>query len=102
MDITDAYNTMLFAAPCPDGTRGSAIWDMFRPIDTPIVRKFMREHCGFEGPDDPIHSQSIYFSPDLLECLFKKYGVRPITFRQYPGDIVLIPAYYAHQVRRLC
>jgi lysine-specific demethylase 3 len=99
MDITDAYNELLFAAKCPDGTPGCADWDLFRPEDAFFVRKFIREECGFQGPEDPIHSQSIYLTRELLERLFKKYGVRPITIRQYQGEIVFIPAYCAHQVR---
>jgi lysine-specific demethylase 3 len=98
MDITDAYNVMLSAAECPDGKPGFAEWTFLRAKDACLFRKFMMEECGFEGPEDVIHSQTINLTPDLLERLFTKYGVRPITVAQYPGDIVFIPAYCAHQV----
>jgi hypothetical protein len=102
MDITDAYNLLLFAAKCPDGTPGYAVWYLFRAEDACLLRKFTVEECGFQGPEDSIHSQSINLTPDLLERFFNKYDVRPVTIHQYPGDIVLIPAYCAHQVYPLC
>jgi lysine-specific demethylase 3 len=98
MDITDAYNQLLFAAKCPDGTPGYALWILIRPEDAFLVRKFLRDKCGFEGPEDPIHSQAVDLTPDLIERLYKDCGVRPFMVRQYPGDIVFIPAYCAHQV----
>ena len=98
MDITDAYNVMLSAAKCPDGMPGFAEWTFLRANDACLFRKFMAEECGFEGPEDVIHSQTINLTPDLRERLFTKYGVRPITVALYPGDIVFIPAYCAHQV----
>jgi lysine-specific demethylase 3 len=102
MDVTDAYNEMLYAADCPDGTPGFAIWHLFAAKDAPLLRKFLIEDCGFKGPGDPIHSQSIYLDPDLLARLFEKYGIRPYTIYQYPGDIVFIPSYCAHQVSPFC
>jgi hypothetical protein len=98
MDITDAYNLLLFAAKCPDGTPGYAVWYLFRTEDACLLRKFIVEECGLQGAEDSVHSQSVNMTPDLLEHLYKKYGVRPVTIHQYPGDIVLIPAYCAHQV----
>jgi lysine-specific demethylase 3 len=98
MDITDAFNELLFAAKCHDGSPGYALWDFFRPEDAFLLRKFIWEECGFGGPGDPIHSQSINFTPDLRERAFKKYGICPMMIRQYAGDIVFIPAYCAHQV----
>ena len=101
MDITDAYNEMLYAAKCPDGSPGFAIWDIWDATDTFLLRKCLREKCGWQNAEDIIHSQSIYVTPDLIEYGYKKYGIRPYTFHQYPGDIVLIPAHSPHQVRHL-
>ena len=98
MDVTDAFNELLFAAKCHDGSPGYALWDFFRPEDAFLLREFMWEECGFKGPGDPVHSQSINFTPDLCERAFKKYGICPMTIRQYAGDIIFIPAYCAHQV----
>jgi lysine-specific demethylase 3 len=98
MDITDATNIMLYAANCRDGRPGYAVWHIFRAIDAFLLRKFIREYCGFIGPGDPIHSQTVYLTPDLLELLFRIYGIRPYTIYHYPNQVVYIPAYCAHQV----
>jgi len=98
MDVTDALNRMLWAANSSDGERGCAKWEIFDAIHAPLLRKFLVEH-GFTGLGDCIHSQRIYLTPHLLKCLFEKYRIRPYTIVQYPGDIVFIPAYCAHQVR---
>lgn len=98
MDMTDAYNVMQFAAKCLDGKPGYALWHIFEAKDAFLLRKFLREACGFTGYGDPIHSQTVYLTPQLLKTLFTTYGVRPFTIHQYPGDIVFIPAYCAHQV----
>jgi hypothetical protein len=98
MDLTDAVNMMLSAAIGSDGKPGPALWHLFDAADAPLLRKFIREYCGFKGPGDPIHSQTTYLNPDQLELLFRTYGIRPYTFYQYPGQVVFIPAYCAHQV----
>jgi JmjC domain, hydroxylase len=97
MDVTDALNRMLWAAKSPDGEPGCTKWEIFDAIDAALLRKFLIE-CGIMGPGDPIHSQMVYLTPHLLKLLFEKYGIRPYTIFQYPGDVVLIPAYCAHQV----
>jgi hypothetical protein len=99
MDLTDALNRMLWAAKSPDSEPGYAKWEIFDAIDAPLLRKFLVECHSSTGLGDPVHSQSIYLTPHLLKRLFEKYGIRPYTIFQFPGDVVLIPAYCAHQVR---
>jgi hypothetical protein len=69
--------------------------------DAALLRKFIIEECAFTGPGDPIHSQHIYLTPELLRRLFEKYGIRPYGVHQYPGEAVFIPAYCAHQVANM-
>jgi hypothetical protein len=97
-DLTDAVNVMLWAAPLPDGKPGCAVWHIFSAEASSSLRTFMRNHLGFDQPGDPIHSQSIYLTPGMLDTLAKKYTVRPFTIWQHPGEAVFIPAGCAHQV----
>src|SRR5215471_15649293 len=53
---------------------------------------------GFDQPGDPIHSQSIYLTPRMLDTLATKYAIHPFTILQHPGEAVFIPAGCAHQV----
>ena len=100
-DLTDAVNIMLWAAKNADGTPGCALWHIFPATALAFLRKFLIEVCGFTGPGDPIHSQLIYLTPDLLQHFFEQYRILPYTVRQYPGEAVFIPAYCAHQVANL-
>ena len=98
MDLTDAVNIMLWAAPLPDGRPGCALWHIF-PADTSSrIRTFMKNEGQFNEPGDPIHSQSMYLTPGMLDILAVKYSVHPFTISQYPGEAVFIPAGCAHQV----
>jgi JmjC domain, hydroxylase len=99
MDITQALNVMFWAANLPDGQIGYAVWHIFRASDASKVREFLRKHAGFKGPGDPIHSQTIYLSPKLLQLLFDLYAIKPFTIHQRPGEAVFIPVGCAHQVR---
>jgi len=92
---------MLWAAKCKDGQPGYALWHIFPATAAALLRKFLIEDCGFVGPGDPVHSQLLYPTPNLLRRLFDKYGILPYTVRQYPGDAVFIPAYCTHQVANL-
>jgi hypothetical protein len=98
MDMADAVNIMLWAGPLPDGKPGFAIWQIYPPEVSPILRKFLVEEGVFEGPGDPIHSQTINMTPTLLRRLWDRYRVRPYIYYQYPGEAVFIPAKSAHQV----
>jgi JmjC domain, hydroxylase len=99
LDVTDALNILLWAANLEDGKAGHAVWDLFSPDDLPKLREFCWKIVGFKGPGDPVHSQTIYLTPTLLQLLFDTYGVRPFRIYQYQGEAVFIPAGYAHQVR---
>jgi hypothetical protein len=101
MDLTDALNKMLWAAKSRDGKPGCALWHIFSATDVFLLRKFFIEDCGFTGPGDPVHSQMVYVNPDMRKRLRVKYGIRPHTVYQYPGDVVFIPAYCPHQVSHL-
>ena len=98
MDLTDAQNIMLFAADFSDETPGVADWDLFSPEDADAIRKFLRTDCGFQGLEDPIHSQTVYLTPVMLDILWKKYGVKPYKIAQRTKQSVCIPAGCAHQV----
>jgi lysine-specific demethylase 3 len=92
---------MLWAASLEDDKIGYAVWDLFSPGDLPKLREFLWKIVGFKGLGDPIHSQTIYLTPKLLQLLFDNFGVRPYRVYQRPGEAVFIPAGYAHQVRRI-
>ena len=47
---------------------------------------------------DPIHDQSWYLNNELLERLYKEYGVQGWAITQCWGDAVFIPAGAPHQV----
>ncbi|GBE89655.1 hypothetical protein SCP_1603190 [Sparassis crispa] len=96
MDVTDAVNIMLWAASNHDGKAGSALWHIFPASSVAVLRNFLREH-GFTALGDPIHSQSMYLTPGLLDLL-ATYGVRPYVIHQHPGQAVFIPAGCPHQV----
>jgi lysine-specific demethylase 3 len=98
MDLTDAVNLMVWSGKGGDGQPGYALWHIFDATATPLLRKYICEKLGFEGPGDPIHSQTVYLTPEDIEILATKYGVQPYTIRQYPGDAVFIPALSPHQV----
>jgi lysine-specific demethylase 3 len=38
MDIADAFNVMVYATDCEDGTPGYAVWDLFRAEDSDKIR----------------------------------------------------------------
>ena len=99
MDLTNVVNIMLWAADPPDGGPNYAVWDLFSPEDSSIVRKFLKEVAGFKGEGDPIHSQTICMTPTLLKLLWETYGVRSYRIYQRVGEAVYIPAGCAHQVR---
>lgn len=99
MDLTDAVNLMVWAGKGRDGQPGYALWHIFDASATSLLRQYIYEKLGFEGPGDPIHSQTVYLTPKDIEILATEYGVQAYTIRQYPGDSVFIPAHCAHQVR---
>jgi hypothetical protein len=98
MDITDAVNLMLWAADSGDGATGYALWHIFSASASCILHKFLIEEQGAMEYGDPIHSQAVYLTPDMLQRLYNQHGIRPYTIYQRQGDAVYIPAYCAHQV----
>ncbi|TFK56251.1 Clavaminate synthase-like protein [Heliocybe sulcata] len=101
MDMADALNVMTHAAPCPDGTPGMAVWDLYRAEDADALRKFLRKKFKGTFQNDPIHSQTVYLDSASREELYKSYGVQSYRVYQKPGEAVFIPAGCAHQVCNL-
>lgn len=100
MDMADAVNVMLYAAPRQDGSPGCAVWDIYRAGDAKKIRQFLHEKFGF-SKTDPIHSQHYYLDSDLRRELFEQQGVKSWRIYQKPGEAVFIPAGCAHQVCNL-
>lgn len=50
MDMADAFNVMLHAEPCKDGTEGYAVWDLYRAEDSDKIRAFLKKKFGFGQP----------------------------------------------------
>ena len=127
MDMADALNIMTYAAPCPDGSPGCAVWDLFRAEDSDKLRTFLNKRFapgkgeGLSGAapavtgngkraaagqghdwgtavNDPIHGQQFYLDEVLKAALFEETGVKSYRFYQRPGEAVFIPAGCAHQV----
>ena len=103
LDVADAVNVMVYAGKHISGVDGYATWQIFSPDDTPYIRKYLRErHPNLKAmAGDPIHNQSIYLTPDMLDDLATEYHVCPYVVRQRVGEAVFIPAGSAHQVVRL-
>ncbi|EMD40603.1 hypothetical protein CERSUDRAFT_80259 [Gelatoporia subvermispora B] len=101
MDMADAVNVMLYAAPMPDGRPGCAAWDIFRAEDTAKLRKFLRRKFKGQYQHDPIHSQSFFLDSVAREELYRDTGIRSHRIYQHPGEAVFIPAGCAHQVCNL-
>ncbi|KAA1480127.1 hypothetical protein DENSPDRAFT_753043, partial [Dentipellis sp. KUC8613] len=99
-DLTDAVNVMAHASVSPCGGSSGARWVIFHRNDAPVLSKLLRESSRFrfEGPGDPIHSQSIYLTPGDLQFLHDAHGITAYVFIQQPGDAVFIPAGSPHQV----
>jgi len=122
MDMADAFNVMIYASNCADGTPGYAVWDLFRAEDSDKIREFLRKKFApgsaamSNGQQqtqaekaaalqiqaiavhDPIHSQQFYLDVELRKELWNEYGVKSYRIYQRPGDGVFIPAGCAHQV----
>ncbi|KZP03476.1 hypothetical protein FIBSPDRAFT_691872, partial [Athelia psychrophila] len=81
-----------------DGSNGYALWHIFTAEDTLVLRQFLQDEDIYHEAGDPIHSQSIFLTQELLEHLDRKRGIQPYAIKQYMGDAVFIPAGCAHQV----
>ncbi|KAM0747833.1 hypothetical protein T439DRAFT_328506 [Meredithblackwellia eburnea MCA 4105] len=101
-------NLMLWAGTMPDGTPGTAAWDLFRAEDSDKIREFLYELIAEERGitveqaraknDDPIHLQTFFLDKELRASLLAKKGVKSWRIYQRPGECVFIPAGCAHQV----
>jgi lysine-specific demethylase 3 len=123
MDMADAFNVMLYASSCADGSPGYAAWDLYRAEDSDKIREFLRKKFtsgsaavtnGRPLPTqaekaaalqnqaiaihDPIHSQHFYLDVELRRQLWEEYEVKSYRIYQRPGEGVFIPAGCAHQV----
>lgn len=98
MDVTDAVNLLVYSS-AKDKEAVCAIWHLFPPNCIPGLRAFLRANCNSEDDEDPIHSQSIYLTPALLDLLYKTQQIRPIVIEQRVGQTVWIPSQWPHQVR---
>ncbi|CDS00276.1 uncharacterized protein SPSC_05339 [Sporisorium scitamineum] len=110
MDIADAVNIMLYAAPltgddddvAEQHRPGVAAWDIFRAEDADTLRAFLREeHAKLKFQDDPIHIQRFFVTAPQRVKLYRKYGVKSWRIYQKAGEAVFIPAGCAHQVCNL-
>ncbi|KAG9017653.1 hypothetical protein FRB90_000349 [Tulasnella sp. 427] len=100
MDMADAVNAMLYAAPRQDGSPGCAVWDIYRAEDSWKIRRFLNSKFD-KIKTDPIHSQQYYLDSEMRKELFEKEGVKSWRIYQKPGEAVFIPAGCAHQVCNL-
>ena len=102
MDAADAINIMTFASPCPDGSDGCAVWDIFKYEDSSWIREYIQANITLDEEEfiDPIHSQHIYLDDDMRKELYECTGVCSYRIYQRPGDAIFIPAGCAHQVRK--
>merc|ERR1719211_1019127 len=87
-------------------TLPGALWHIFHPKHTIIIRSFLNKVALEKGKrldphDDPIHDQSTYLDQELRMRLYREYGVQGYAFVQCAGDTVFIPAGACHQVRNL-
>lgn len=125
MDMADAFNVMLYASACADGSPGYAVWDLFHAEDSDKIRDFLRKkftrRSGTVAKErqqesqtqaeraaplpihviadhDPIHIQCFYLDVELRRQLWVEYGVKSYRIYQRPGEGVFIPAGCAHQV----
>ncbi|KAJ2914460.1 hypothetical protein MD484_g5929, partial [Candolleomyces efflorescens] len=101
MDMADAMNVMLYAADCPDGSAGCAVWDIYRAEDSDKIRNFLRKRHALGPHYDPIHGQQYYLDDALRAQLYKDTGVCSFRVYQRPGEAIFIPAGCAHQVSNL-
>ncbi|KAJ3516957.1 hypothetical protein NMY22_g14077 [Coprinellus aureogranulatus] len=101
MDMADAMNVMLFASPCPDGSPGCAVWDIYRAEDSDKIRAFLRKKHNLGPHYDPIHGQQYYLDDAMRGMLYKECAVTSYRVYQRPGEAVFVPAGCAHQVSNL-
>ncbi|KAJ3145367.1 putative JmjC domain-containing histone demethylation protein 2C [Geranomyces variabilis] len=108
LDVADAANVMVWSQPhvrqkdpsTPPHRFNGAIWELFPPASLTKLRTYLRETYAPRPAriDDPIHDQTAYLHPHHLAELRVLHDVTPIRLHQRPGDVVFVPAGFAHQV----
>ncbi|KAI8587631.1 hypothetical protein BDZ88DRAFT_508741 [Geranomyces variabilis] len=108
LDVADAANVMVWSQPhvpqkdpsIPPHRFDGAIWEIFPPASLTKLRTYLRETYAPRPAriDDPIHDQTAYLHPHHLAELRALHDVTPIRLHQRPGDVVFVPAGFAHQV----
>ncbi|KAJ3168063.1 putative JmjC domain-containing histone demethylation protein 2C [Geranomyces variabilis] len=108
LDVADAANVMVWSQPhvrpddpsVPPHRFDGAVWELFPPASLSKLRTYLRETYAPRPAriDDPIHDQTAYLHPRHLAELRALHGVTPIRLHQRPGDVVFVPAGFAHQV----
>lgn len=74
------------------------MWHIFPSESCDALREYIRSKTAGDIEGDPIHNQQTYLtSADLKEL--EAQGIIPWYIYQREGQIVLIPAGCAHQVR---
>ncbi|KAJ3357807.1 Lysine-specific demethylase 3A [Entophlyctis luteolus] len=97
-DSASAYNTLVYAQ---HSDRPGAVWHLFKPAD---VKKISQVYDRPSKDNYTLLDFSAYLDDEALAFLERVHGVKPIVIEQRVGDMILIPAGYAHQVRnyQLC
>ncbi|KAJ3007790.1 UNVERIFIED_CONTAM: Lysine-specific demethylase 3A [Siphonaria sp. JEL0065] len=93
-DGASAYNTLLHVK---DPSQPGALWHIFTREDTKRLHFFNEK----EKDVYPLLDFSTFLDQEKLKRVWEFVGVEPIVYRQMVGEIVLIPAGCAHQVRNL-
>ncbi|KAI9347317.1 hypothetical protein BDR26DRAFT_931548 [Obelidium mucronatum] len=94
-DGAGAYNTLLHVS---DPSKPGALWHIFTIQDTHKLE------LHFNDPKEgvfPLVDFSTFLGEKELNSLETEFGVKPIVIEQFLGDMILIPAGCAHQVRNL-
>ncbi|KAJ3074922.1 hypothetical protein HDU98_009797 [Podochytrium sp. JEL0797] len=94
-DGAGAYNALLWAE---NASQPGALWHIFTREDTKVLERV------YNRPDEdayPLLCFDTYFGETELQNLVREHGVKPVVIEQRVGEMILIPAGCAHQVRNL-
>ncbi|KAI8618371.1 hypothetical protein BC830DRAFT_1109225 [Chytriomyces sp. MP71] len=94
-DNAGAYNVCMYAQ---DPSKPAAVWHLFSREDT---RKIAAIYDRVDEDAYVMMDFTHYLDAAALEMLEREHGVRPFVLEQKVGDMILIPAGCAHQVRNL-
>ncbi|KAK0520104.1 hypothetical protein OC842_007214 [Tilletia horrida] len=99
MDEAGAINTMVWAGPKYLSDSAAAVWIFWPPASIDALRSAAREDGGdYHG--DPIFTQTLSITEQFIQSVMKKADSKdaPIILHQNPGDTVVVPAGFAHQL----